>query len=533
MATDEQPEVQGVMMLTGSIELCDPNTHTPCLVSAILPYPSFRLICAYLASIAKRHLDVKEQFRYFSISASSAAPVMGGEGNQYPDTIWATNDLWTKLRSLFAGASLFNSPPTIHGLTTSILVMNRLPDELIDIICRYVNTPTKTWKAPDSPSTSNLSLVSRRFNRIASVYLYSRFGVNLRHQHNHACLLRTLTDRPDLPDVVKHIYATIDIPDSQFKPGASIWSEDLFQIFRLLDRLESLESDQRWGMQFLMLRANIDITHSFFLPSLKALTLNALSWNFTTMEYILHLPCLQTLALDPFHLTCRDPGECESALDGRYEWAESPVKYLSIHPIVRNNPQPWHTTFLKTYLSKMSNLETLAIQPSVEFFGPYSCRYLLNLFSTQLRTSLRRLEFLDVAHDRENGDTDNAALSPDYKGTLDDLQASNIEYLKIEVGCLRQPEQRWPSKDAIQQLKIPPSVRHLELWDVDEYHFDDEEWEEYDKKGIADFVRHKLPNLDLLQLNMAIEEDGMQLVKKFEDCFATVGIRMETKRHRG
>jgi hypothetical protein len=190
------------------------------------------------------------------------------------------------------------------------------------------------------------------------------------------------------------------------------------------------------------------------------------TWTIRTLElfaadyiykfnYMLRLPQLKRVLLHSMKIIDLDGDD--KAYPNDWGWVSHSIKELEIHQGFR----AWNSAPYRLWSNSLQALARSLPALSCTFY-PRQSRHLLGFFKSQLRTTLRRLTIEDGRIDARHPELGYNYLADDTS-ILEDITASNLEYLSIDLHTLCTRVSHMGLAEAIQAASLPPSLRHLHL----------------------------------------------------------------------
>ncbi|ORX95305.1 hypothetical protein BCR34DRAFT_607986 [Clohesyomyces aquaticus] len=335
--------------------------------------------------------------------------------------------------------------PSLLKIQYQSLLMDDLPEEMLNLIVTELSASKDGNRAQDAAALLSLSLVSRRFHRLAEPHLYAHVRINMRTE-SPLRLKRTLEARPGL---TKYVYRLSTKPleadlDKEYSGGPDVYPYKIAAFTNLvgmLPHLRRLEASQRYApsvlAKIIRKRHTGPGEEQKSLPFdpflLKRVDLDAYSYELRELIPILRLPNIETLAL--FNLGLHEDTTLSPSHHMRWNFTNPAVKDLTISISEAKDSDPIFQCFANVFVS----LETLRLHESErkEVFGPRMFRYIITVFANAFRTSLRHFEMLDCGTyevDDENNLDYN--LFDEYWDATAILARSNLGSMKIDLALL-------------------------------------------------------------------------------------------------
>jgi hypothetical protein len=296
--------------------------------------------------------------------------------------------------------------------------MERLSEELLDHVVSEVINPLPNRHTSQYDDLLNLSLVSRKFCRIAEPYIYHSLIISADNGND---LMRTMKNRPDLLRYVRAVYAM---------------------------RYDYIGNRIR---NFVM---NI--------PNLQELDLNIGRYTLSDIIPVLKLQTLQTLRLSGVAA-----GEIPDEHFDNWEFENNTLRTLDLsftepttHWGLCDEMQVFAAVFCNLKCLKMhSNYE-----PSIrDVLDGSVFRYLVHAFKQSFETTLRDFTF-EYNHPNDGYIVEEDEPEGELLDARDILKESQIERLRIDTICLHKPRQEAKLRSLVLGPScLPTSLRTLYL----------------------------------------------------------------------
>lgn len=294
--------------------------------------------------------------------------------------------------------------------------MERLSEELLDYIISEVGNPLPSRHNVFYNDLLNLSMISRKFRRIAEPYLYHSVVLS---ESNEEAFLRMATDRAALPRYIRHIFMTH---------------------FHTVAR-------EVWDFA----------TH---LPNLHKLDLDITSCKLSDILPALQLPSITELRLSGAAAR-QIPGPC------LIDWDVVNTAIICLD-VSFADPENWWEDCdeIWKFAAVFRGLRSLSLHGDYEPERTYTLngpvfRCLVHAFKRSFETTLRSFSF--GYNDVNHGHMHQGDLSiSDALDAREILKQSQLENLKIDTMCLHKPMQ----PENLRSLELgpsclPPSLRTL------------------------------------------------------------------------
>lgn len=185
-------------------------------------------------------------------------------------------------------------------------------------------------------------------------------------------------------------------------------------------------------------------------------------------NYILRLPRLVRVVLHSMKIIDLDGDD--RAFPNDWGWVSNTIKELEIHQGFRTwNSAPYRlwSNSLQALAKSLPSLSYLRLYHDECTLYPRQSRHLLGFFASQLRTSLRRLVVEDGRINARHPELGHNYLTDDGSAVLDDIKASNIEYLSIDLHTLCTAVHHMSPVEVINAASLPSSLRRLHIRHVE------------------------------------------------------------------
>lgn len=363
-----------------------------------------------------------------------------------------------------------SSSCSIQYVAISLLTMESLPNELIDHVITHVARSNDGRSIHDAISLASCCLVSRRFYEAARPVLYSAIHLELMTDEP-VVLLDTFKSNVQLATAVKSLFIQCRARCSTPIQHSNQLRDFLAEALPLFVNLTSFRSDHRIAtIKLVETSLYHDRGYSMGIPvnleNIRTLELFAADYIYK-YNYILRLPQLRRVLLHSMKIIDLDGDD--RAYPDDWGWMSHSVKELEIHQGFRTCSAPYRlwSNSLHALARSLPALSYLRLFHYECTFYPRQSHHLLGFFKPQLRSSLRRLTIEDGRIDARHPEFGYNYLSDDASGVLEDITASRIESLSIDLHTLFTRVYSMGLTEAIHAANLPHSLRHLHLRHVE------------------------------------------------------------------
>jgi hypothetical protein len=253
-------------------------------------------------------------------------------------------------------------------------------------------------------------------------------------------------------------------------------------------------------------------------------------------NYMLRLPQLRRVLLHSMKIIDLDGDD--RAYPNDWGWVSHSIKELEIHQGFRAwNSAPYRlwSNSLQALARSLPALSYLRLFHHECTFYPRQSRHLLGFFKSQLRNSLRRLTIEDGRIDARHPELGYNYLSDDTS-ILEDIQASNLEYLSIDLHTLFTRVFHMGLTEAIEAASLPPSLRHLHLRHVEINDMssveDTSALIDWNPQTIVKELARKCLSLSRIDLELRLlRKPDYSMLEAYKTAFASEGIRFNILVH--
>lgn len=249
-------------------------------------------------------------------------------------------------------------------------------------------------------------------------------------------------------------------------------------------------------------------------------------------NYILRLPQLRKVLLQSMKII--DLEGDDKAYPNDWGWVSHSIKELEIHQGFRTwNSSPyrlWRNS-LQALANCMPALTALRLFHFECTFYPRQSRHLLGFFRSQLRNSLCRLAVEDGRIDSRHPELGYNYLADDVS-ILEDIYASSLEHLTIDLHTLFTRIYNVGLFEAINTAGLPPSLRHLRLRHTEVNTRDTSTLLNWDPELTVQELIRKLPSLSSINLELRLlRKPDLAMIETYKTVFESQGIRFNTLIH--
>lgn len=228
----------------------------------------------------------------------------------------------------------------------------------------------------------------------------------------------------------------------------------------------------------------------------------------------------------------------DKAYPNDWGWVSHTIKELEIHQGFRSwNSSPYRlwSNSLQALARSMPALSYLRLFHYECTFYPRQSRHLLGFFRPQLRNSLRRLAVEDGRIDSRHPELGYNYLAEDVS-ILEDITASGLEYLSIDLHTLFSRVFHIGLTEAIHAASLPPSLRHLHLRHTEVNDMssvgDTSTLLDWNPQIVVQELARKCPSLSNINLELRLlRNPNRAILEKYRTAFASQGIRFHTLVH--
>ena len=272
------------------------------------------------------------------------------------------------------------------------------------------------------------------------------------------------------------------------------------------------------------------------LENIKTLELFAVDYIYK-YNYILRLPRLTRVVLHSMKIIDLDGDD--RAFPNDWGWVSNTVKELEIHQGFRTwNSAPYRlwSNSLQALAKSLPSLSYLRLYHDECTLYPRQSRHLLNFFTSQLRTSLRRLVIEDGRIDARHPELGHNYLTDDGSAVLDEIKASNVEYLSIDLHTLCTTVHHMSTVQVIEAASLPSSLRRLHLRHVEINDMssvgDTSALLSWDAQTAIYELLRKCPELVTIDLELRLLRNPDYLaIDGYKRLFASRGVTLNVKVH--
>lgn len=255
-------------------------------------------------------------------------------------------------------------------------------------------------------------------------------------------------------------------------------------------------------------------------------------------NYILRLPRLKRVVLHSMKII--DLEGDDRAYPNDWGWISHTVKELEIHQGFRSwNSAPYRlwSNSLQALAKSLPCLSYLRLYHYECTLYPRQSRQLLDFFTSQLRSSLRKLVIEDGRIDAHHPQLGYNYLTDDSLAVLEEIGASNLDYISIDLHTLCSSVHHTDTIQVINTSSLPRSLRHLHVRHVEISDMssikDTSALYDWDIQTVADELLRKCPKLAKIELELRLlSSPDHHAIEKYKTVFASIGVLFNVRVHK-
>ncbi|KAF2441078.1 hypothetical protein P171DRAFT_488649 [Karstenula rhodostoma CBS 690.94] len=419
--------------------------------------------------------------------------------------------------------------------------MESLPNELLDHIITHVAHSNDGRNIQDASSLANCCLVSKSFYECTKPVLYSTIHLDLMTDEPSS-LLKTFKSDVQLARNVKGLFIQCGTPCSTPIQHISQLRDFLAEALPFFVNLTTFRSDHRIATIKLVETSLYHNTGGYSmgvpinLGNIRTLELFAADYIYK-YNYILRLPQLRRVLLHSMKIIDLDGDD--RAYPDDWGWVSHSIKELEIHQGFRawnSSPYRLWSNSLQALARSMPALSYLRLFHYECTFYPRQSHHLLGFFRPQLRNSLHRLAVEDGRIDARHPEFGYNYLEEDVS-ILEDITASGLEYLSIDLHTLFTRGFHMGLVEAIHAAGLPPSLRYLHLRHTEVNDMssvgDTSALLDWDPEIVVQELARKCPSLSNIKLELRLlRNPNYDMLERYKTAFASQKIRCNTLVHK-